>query len=157
MLSATSAIVSLIALIFRAFGSSMQRFSRVLMMPGDLSCGTRTRSLFVLALLCWPLSMRPRQHDRFVFVGLCWLYRRNKFPPPPVSAIVNRPRPGKLTNSSSYAFAGCIAIYCMVSLLLLFSAPSPVVNGQHCDSGKSASAIEGTHMYASPGKFVNSA
>ncbi len=33
MLSATSAIVSLIALIFRAFGSSMQRFFRILMMP----------------------------------------------------------------------------------------------------------------------------
>ncbi len=33
MLSATSTIVSLIALIFRAFGSSMQRFFRILMMP----------------------------------------------------------------------------------------------------------------------------
>ncbi len=33
MLSATSVIVSLIALIFRSFGSSMHRFSRILKMP----------------------------------------------------------------------------------------------------------------------------
>ncbi len=38
-------------------------------------------------LLCWPLSMRPRQHDRFVLIGLCWLYGRSDFsPPPPVLA-----------------------------------------------------------------------
>ncbi len=43
-------------------------------------CGTTTRSLFVL--LFWPLSMRPRQHDRFVLIGLCWLYGRSEFPPP---------------------------------------------------------------------------
>ncbi len=79
MLSATSAIMSLTALMFRAFGSSMQKFFRILMMPRNLSCGTTTRSLFVL--LYWPLSMRPRQHDRFVLIGLCWLYGRSKFPP----------------------------------------------------------------------------
>ncbi len=39
-----------------------------------------TRSLFVL--LCWTLSMRPRQHDRFVLKGLCWLYGRSEFSPP---------------------------------------------------------------------------
>ncbi len=39
------------------------------------------KSLFVL--LYWPLSMRPRQHDRFVLIGLCWLYGRSEFPPPP--------------------------------------------------------------------------
>ena len=33
-------------------------------------------------LLCWPLSMRSRHHDRFVLIGLCWLYGRNEFPPP---------------------------------------------------------------------------
>ncbi len=33
LLSATSAILCLIALGFRAFGSSMQKFSRILMMP----------------------------------------------------------------------------------------------------------------------------
>ncbi len=49
-------------------------------MPWDLSCDTSIRSLFVL--LCWPLSMRPRQHDRFVHIGLCWLYGRGEFPPP---------------------------------------------------------------------------
>ncbi len=42
------------------------------------------RSLFVL--LSWPLSMRPRQHDRFVLIGLCWLYGRTEFPPPPYKA-----------------------------------------------------------------------
>ncbi len=26
--------------------------------------------------------MRPRQHDRFVLIGLCWLYGRSEFPPP---------------------------------------------------------------------------
>ncbi len=25
--------------------------------------------------------MRPRQHDRFVLIGLCWLYGRSEFPP----------------------------------------------------------------------------
>ncbi len=25
-------------------------------------------------LLCWPLSKRPVRHDRFVLIGLCWLY-----------------------------------------------------------------------------------
>ncbi len=34
-------------------------------------------------LLCWPLSMRPRHYDRFVLIGLCWLYGRSEFPPPP--------------------------------------------------------------------------
>ena len=37
------------------------------MMPLDVSCGTRIRSLF--GLLCWPLSMRPSQHHRFVRIG----------------------------------------------------------------------------------------
>ncbi len=46
-----------------------------------MACGTRTRSPFVL--VCWPLSMRLRQHDRFVLIGLCWLYGRSDFPPPP--------------------------------------------------------------------------
>ncbi len=49
-----------------------------------LSCGTRTRSLFVL--LCWPLSVRPRQHEKFALIGLCWLYGRSEFPPPPPQA-----------------------------------------------------------------------
>ncbi len=80
MLSAMSAIVALIALIFRAFGSSMQRFSRMLMMPRDISCGTRNRSLFVP--LCRPLSMRPRRHDRFVLIGLCWLNGHSEIPSP---------------------------------------------------------------------------
>ncbi len=35
------------------------------------------------ALLYWPLSMRPQQHDGFVLIGLCWLYGRNEVPPPP--------------------------------------------------------------------------
>ncbi len=26
--------------------------------------------------------MRPRHYDRFVLVGLCWLYGRSEFPPP---------------------------------------------------------------------------
>ncbi len=30
-----------------------------------------------------PLSIRPRQHDRFVLIGLCWLYGRSEFPPLP--------------------------------------------------------------------------
>ena len=34
-------------------------------------------------LLYGPLSMRPRQHDRFVLIGLCWLYGRSEFPPRP--------------------------------------------------------------------------
>ncbi len=55
-----------------------------------LSCGTRTRNLFVL--LCWPLSMRPRRYDRFVLIGLCWLYGRSEFPPPP------RPDQGKMCS-----------------------------------------------------------
>ncbi len=38
-------------------------------------------SMFVL--LYWPLLMEPRQHDRFVLIGLCWLYGRSEFPPPP--------------------------------------------------------------------------
>ncbi len=31
---------------------------------------------------------RPRQHDRFVLVGLCWLYGRSELPPPPPSLIL---------------------------------------------------------------------
>ncbi len=27
--------------------------------------------------------MRPRHYDRFVLIGLCWLYGRSEFPPPP--------------------------------------------------------------------------
>ncbi len=27
-------------------------------------------------------TRRPRQHDRFVLIGLCWLYGRSEFPPP---------------------------------------------------------------------------
>ena len=27
--------------------------------------------------------MRSRQHDRFVLIGLCWLYGRSELPPPP--------------------------------------------------------------------------
>ena len=38
-------------------------------------------------LLYWPLSMRPGQHDRFVLIGLCWLYGRSEFPPPPPPPI----------------------------------------------------------------------
>ncbi len=34
-------------------------------------------------LLSWPLSVRPRHYDRFVLIGLCWLYGRSEFPPPP--------------------------------------------------------------------------
>ncbi len=71
---------ALIALSSRAFGSSMRRCG-ILMMPLDFSCSTWNRILFVL--LCWPLSMRPRQHDRFVLIGLGWLYGLSKFPPPP--------------------------------------------------------------------------
>ncbi len=41
-----------------------EQFCRILMM----SCGTRNRGLFVL--LCKPLSMEARHHDRFVLVGL---------------------------------------------------------------------------------------
>ncbi len=29
--------------------------------------------------LYWPLSMRPRHHDRFVPIGLCWLNGRSGF------------------------------------------------------------------------------
>ncbi len=32
--------------------------------------------------------MRARQHDRFVLIGLCWLYGRSEFPPPPWSILV---------------------------------------------------------------------
>ncbi len=39
-------------------------------------------------VLCWPLSMRPRQHDRIVLIGLCWLYGRSEFsPPPPLGSV----------------------------------------------------------------------
>ncbi len=48
----------------------------------DRSCGTRHPSRFVL--LCWPLSKMLRQHDRFVLIGLCWLYGRSEFPTPSV-------------------------------------------------------------------------
>ncbi len=34
-------------------------------------------------MACWPLSMRPRHYDRFVLIGLCWLYGRSESPPPP--------------------------------------------------------------------------
>ncbi len=27
--------------------------------------------------------MRPGHYDRFVLIGLCWLYGRSEFPPPP--------------------------------------------------------------------------
>ncbi len=37
----------------------------------------------MFVLLYWPLSVRPRQHDRFVLIGLCWLYGRSEFPPSP--------------------------------------------------------------------------
>ena len=36
-------------------------------------------------LLCWPLSMRARQQDSFVHIGLCWLNGRSEFCPPPLS------------------------------------------------------------------------
>ncbi len=42
------------------------------LMPCRLSCGTRTRSIHVL--LYWPLLF---------LIGLCWLYGRSAFPPPP--------------------------------------------------------------------------
>ncbi len=45
-----------------------------------LSCGTRTRSLLVL--LYWPLSKRPRPHEGFILIGICWLYGLGEFPPP---------------------------------------------------------------------------
>ncbi len=38
----------------------------------EVSHVERNRSPFVL--LCWPFSMRRRQQDRFVLIGLCWLY-----------------------------------------------------------------------------------
>ncbi len=37
-----------------------------------------------VVLLYWSLSMRPRQHGRFVLIGLCWLYGRSAFSPPPL-------------------------------------------------------------------------
>ncbi len=40
----------------------------------ETQCHISYGSLFVL--LYWPLSMRPRRHDRFVLIGLCWLYGR---------------------------------------------------------------------------------
>ncbi len=73
---------------FQGLGSSMHGFSRILMMPWGPSCGTRTRNLFVL--LCWPLSMRSRQHDRFVLVGVCWLYGSSESPPPPPLCRLSR-------------------------------------------------------------------
>ncbi len=30
--------------------------------------------------------MRPRQHGRFVLIGLCWLYERSDFYPPPCNS-----------------------------------------------------------------------
>ncbi len=54
---------------------------RMLRMPCCLPCGTRTRSLCVL--LYWTLSRRPRHHDRFLLIGLCWLWGCCEFPPPP--------------------------------------------------------------------------
>ena len=30
--------------------------------------------------------MRPRHDDRFVLIGLCWLYGRSEYPPPPPDA-----------------------------------------------------------------------
>ncbi len=77
------AIVSMIALIFRAFGSSMQSFfqnfydaMRSLMWHKD----QKSVCALVLAIV-----NEPRQHDRFVLIGLCWLYGRSEYPPPPVA------------------------------------------------------------------------
>ncbi len=36
----------------------------------------------------WPLSKRPRQHDKFVLIGICRLYGRNELTPPsPFSSL----------------------------------------------------------------------
>ncbi len=37
----------------------------------------------------------PRQHDRFVLIGLCWLYGRNEIPPPQSLPLKMNPVPGK--------------------------------------------------------------
>ncbi len=53
-------------------------------------------------LLCWPLSMRPRHYDRFVLIGLCWLYGRSEFPPPPPPhALVRRPHADRVCRAGS--------------------------------------------------------
>ncbi len=31
--------------------------------------------------------MRPRHYDRLVLIGLCWLYGRSEFPPPPYTNV----------------------------------------------------------------------
>ena len=81
MLSATSAIVSLIALIviFRAFGSNMQEFYRILMMSLMWHKDQKSVCALVLAIM----TVKPRQHDRFVLIGLCWLCGRSEIPLPP--------------------------------------------------------------------------
>ncbi len=48
MLCATSATVSFNALILRDFGSSKHSFSRLLMIPGGASCGTKNGNLSLL-------------------------------------------------------------------------------------------------------------
>ncbi len=70
-----SAIVSLIALIFRVCGSRLQRIFQD-SHDALISLKWYNRSRFWL--LCWPLSMRPGHHDRFVLIGLCWLNGRGK-------------------------------------------------------------------------------
>ncbi len=74
--------------------SSRHRFRRSHGTAGVISTAARSgglpghvshldRHIVLLSGHCWPLSMRPRHYDRFVLIGLCWLYGRSEFPPPP--------------------------------------------------------------------------
>ncbi len=51
--------------------------------PARPSAPSAQGALPLSVLLYWPLSNRPRHHDKLVLVGLCWLYGRGEVPPPP--------------------------------------------------------------------------
>ncbi len=46
--------------------------------------------------------MRPRRYERFVLIGLCWLYGRSEFPlpPAPMLAIASRQRRIRVTEQT---------------------------------------------------------
>ncbi len=46
-------------------------------------------------------SRSLRRHDRFVVIGLCWLYGSSEFPPPPAPSDVTAGPVGAACNSSA--------------------------------------------------------
>ena len=94
------------------------------------------------------IVMRPRQHDRFVLIGLCWLYGRSDLPPHPPPPTVSSewhasndslglPGSGSagaqdhlhwhiMTEPSSWASAGCMDVVNFLLLLLLL-----LLNSEH--------------------------